>query len=121
MKIIKNTLFVSSYVLLAGVMLCVGCVIGKSSTDTESRAADSIIEDTAEETMSETFKYPVYELILQNGILEINRCIGEDKTLITSEEISEDVFPYEDVQELQKGVIFNRLDAAQQMFENFVS
>lgn len=45
----------------------------------------------------------------------------DNKTAILSEEISENVFPSEDIDELKKGVEFDNLDEAQQMFENFVS
>ena len=47
--------------------------------------------------------------------------VGNNKTAILSEEISENVFPSEDIDELKKGVEFDNLDEAQQMFENFVS
>ena len=43
---------------------------------------------------------------------------GDKKFL---KEISENVFPSEDIDELKKGVEFDNLDEAQQMFENFVS
>ena len=43
---------------------------------------------------------------------------GDKKYL---KEISENVFPSEDIDELKKGVEFDNLDEAQQMFENFVS
>jgi len=66
-------------------------------------------------------KTTVYEVKVENGLLQINKCVGDNKTAILSEEISENVFPSEDIDELKKGVEFDNLDEAQQMFENFVS
>ena len=86
MKILKNTLIVSSYVFLVALFFGGG-----------------------------------YEVKVENGLLQINKCVGDNKMAILSEEISENVFPSEDIDELKKGVEFDNLDEAQQMFENFVS
>lgn len=74
-----------------------------------------------EEVNANDVKTTVYEVKVENGLLQINKCVGDNKTAILSEEISENVFPSEDIDELKKGVEFDNLDEAQQMFENFVS
>lgn len=61
------------------------------------------------------------KLRLRTWLSSNNKCVGDNKTAILSEEISENVFPSEDIDELKKGVEFDNLDEAQQMFENFVS
>ena len=76
---------------------------------------------TVEEVNANDVKTTVYEVKVENGLLQINKCVGDNKTAILSEEISENVFPSEDIDELKKGVEFDNLDEAQQMFENFVS
>lgn len=66
-------------------------------------------------------KTTVYEVKIENGLLQINKCVGNNKTQFWVKKISENVFPSEDIDELKKGVEFDNLDEAQQMFENFVS
>ena len=103
MKILKNTLIVSSYVLLVALFFGGGYAIGRIGV------SDSV--PTPMPTVA----------AVENGLLQINKCVGDNKTAILSEEISENVFPSEDIDELKKGVEFDNLDEAQQMFENFVS
>ena len=116
MKILKNTLIVSSYVLLVALFFGGGYAIGRIGV------SDSVPTVAAvEEVNANDVKTTVYEVKVENGLLQINKCVGDNKTAILSEEISENVFPSEDIDELKKGVEFDNLDEAQQMFENFVS
>lgn len=62
-----------------------------------------------------------YEVIAENGRLCLYKTDSQTRTLITGEDISIDIFPYDDVQELKNGVFFDDLASAQAMFENFVS
>ena len=117
MKILKNTLIVSSYVLLVALFFGGGYAIGRIGV------SDSVPTPmpTVAEVNANDVKTTVYEVKVENGLLQINKCVGDNKTAILSEEISENVFPSEDIDELKKGVEFDNLDEAQQMFENFVS
>ena len=100
MKILKNTLIVSSYVLLVALFFGGGYAIGRIGV------SDSV--PTPMPTVA--------------AVEEVNaNDVRDNKTAILSEEISENVFPSEDIDELKKGVEFDNLDEAQQMFENFVS
>lgn len=122
MKNLKNTLIISSYVLLVALFFGGGFAIGRIGM--ESSDTSSVPEPTvyAVETAGENvIQAPVYEVIIEDGVLKINICIGDDKTTVASEEISEDIFPASDMEELKEGVVFERLEQAQQMFENFVS
>ncbi len=76
------------------------------------------VEETSGKSIVQS---PVYEVIIEDGALKINKCIGDDKTVMVSEEISENIYPSGDIEELKRGVVFERLEEAQQMFENFVS
>lgn len=121
MKSLKNTIIISSYVLLVALFFGGGFAIGRIGKK------DNTVPDMPEATVSameavsgEVVSAPVYEVIIEEGVLKINRCIGDMKTVIASEEISEGVFPDSDIEELRQGVIFERLEQAQQMFENFV-
>ena len=117
MKILKNTLIVSSYVLLVALFFGGGYAIGRIGV------SDSVPTPmpTVAAVNANDVKTTVYEVKVENGLLQINKCVGDNKTAILSEEISENVFPSEDIDELKKGVEFDNLDEAQQMFENFVS
>lgn len=121
MKFLKNTLIVSSYLLLMTLFFCGGYAIGKNGAKEEDPASFTPAPETVKEVTADKVESPVYELIIENGVLKINKCIDKEKTVVTSEEISESVFPNEDVEELRKGIKFERLEQAQQMFENFVS
>lgn len=122
MKILKNTLIVSSYVLLMALFFGGGYAVGRRSTATEEDASPVFTETHTETDNSpQKIEVPVYEVIVEDGVLRINKCIGKIKTEVTSEEISENVFPSSDINELKEGVIFERLEDAQQLFENFVS
>ncbi|MGN0107449.1 MAG: hypothetical protein ACI4A5_07130 [Hominilimicola sp.] len=121
MKKLKNTLIISSYVLLVALFFTGGYALGKIGTGKDVTTAPLPTMRAAMANAEPEIKSPVYELIIEDGILKIYKCIGDEKTVITSEGISESVFPKDDIEELKKGVKFERLEAAQQMFENFVS
>lgn len=121
MKFLKNTMIVSSYLLLVALFFGGGYAIGRMGTEEIKKETPIPSPATVETVTAKSIESPVYELIIEDGVLKINKCIGEDKTVITSEEISESVFPREDIEELKRGVRFERLEQAQQMFENFVS
>lgn len=118
MKKMKNTLIVSSYVLLVALFFSGGYALGRTSTKKDVTPTPTT---SAVEAAKISVKTPEYELITEDGMLSIYKCIGDNKTVVMSEEISEDIFPKEDIDELRKGVRFERLEQAQQMFENFVS
>ena len=120
MKILKNTLIVSSYVLLVALFFGGGYAIGRIGVS-DSVPTPMPTVAAVEEVNANDVKTTVYEVKVENGLLQINKCVGDNKTAILSEEISENVFPSEDIDELKKGVEFDNLDEAQQMFENFVS
>ena len=120
MKILKNTLIVSSYVLLVALFFGGGYAIGRIGVS-DSVPTPMPTVAAVEEVNANDVKTTVYEVKVENGLLQINKCVGDNKTAIFSEEISENVFPSEDIDELKKGVEFDNLDEAQQMFENFVS
>ncbi|MCI8403843.1 MAG: hypothetical protein HFE49_02970 [Clostridia bacterium] len=121
MKILKNTMIVSSYVLLVALFFGGGYALGRIGIRNDVLPETTMVPDTVQAVSETVTESPVYELIIEDGELRIYKCIGENKTIIASEKISENVFPRLDVEELRKGVKFERLEAAQQMFENFVS
>lgn len=116
---IKNTLLITSYVLLVALFFAGGYALGRKNTEP---SPEPVIEESSISTAGEAvIEAPTYEVIYEDGAIKINKCIGDNKETLIKEEISERVFPNDDIAELKKGVNFERLEAAQQMFENFVS
>lgn len=121
MKILKNTLIVSSYVLLVALFFGGGYALGRKTAAPGVTVMPSQTPSEVQAASEAVLPAPEYEVTIENSELRIYKCIGDDKQLIVSEKISENVFPQSDIQELRRGVKFERLEAAQQMFENFVS
>ncbi len=121
MKNLKNTLIVSSYVLLAALFFTGGRAIGKIGAEKEIPVVPEITPEAVTAAAEKTVESPEYEVVIEGGALRMYECMGNIKTIVASEEISENVFPAEDVRDLREGVRFERLEQAQQMFENFVS
>ena len=116
---IKNTLIITSYVLLVALFFATGYALGRKNTEPVPETV--IAEDSVKTGGDSIIEAPDYEVIYEGGKIKINKCIGDIKETITDEEIREGVFPPDDIAELKRGVRFERLEAAQQMFENFVS
>lgn len=121
MKNLKNTLIISSYLLLVALFFSGGYAIGKISTEKTAEPMPLETPEAVETSVTEQKRFPEYEVKIEEGVLKIYKCIGEKKEVVTSEEISVDVFPREDIEELGRGVRFERLEQAQYLFENFVS
>ncbi len=121
MKNMKNTLIISSYLLLIALFFSGGYVLGGHNGTNDAPPPEPSAAVMSMSSHGGGDNSPQYEVIIEDGVLKIYKCIGENKTMIMSEEISESVFPSGDVEDLKKGVRFPRLEAAQQLFENFVS
>lgn len=119
---IKNTLIISSYVLLMALLFSGAYVVGKTGMTPERYEPETGENEEIVEAVSENTAYtPEYEVIYEDGKIIIYKCIGNIRSVVTSENVSESIFPKEDIEALKKGVKFERLENAQQMFENFVS
>lgn len=121
MNKMKNTAVILAYVLLAAILFSGGYIIGKTTMGGYEHERYEAAEAAAEITAAEETLSPMYEVKAENGKITIYKCIDDKKTPLMSDEISERVFPKEDIEELRAGVTFERLEQAQQMFENFVS
>lgn len=113
-----------SYVLIVALFFSVGYFAGVTNgknrvkedlaTATNSpRAVNASV--STEEEISE------YVLILEDGRLTIYENISDKKSVIASCDISEKVYPPEDISALKKGMIFAEKTDAMAMFENFAS
>lgn len=119
MKFVKNTCLVSTYILLVVIFFAGGYAIGRVGTNNNKTVSENTFE--AEQASVSNVRETVYEVKLENGTLRLSECTGESEMLISSEKISENVFPSDDVYELKEGVKFDTLEKAQSLFENFVS
>ena len=127
MNKIKNSLIIAAYVLLVSAFFFGGCAFG--SRMAYKKTASVVLEPSAlpaavpasavkENEKKESVKYIV---IIQNGRLCIFKEEGTFRTLISSEKISENIYPAADIAELKKGIEFETKEKAQELFENFVS
>ena len=113
----KKVIFVSTYALLiVGFFFCgyaLGKLPGREEADIVSEPVAAINEGTVESE--------IYYLTLKDGILEFYSISDGEKTLIASENVSENIFPTDDMRDLKNGVTFDNIEDAQALFENFVS
>ena len=117
MKILKNSIIVSTYVLLAAAFFFGGYAWGNVSendvvlvTPEPAKAIDAIAPD-----------HNIYYLVLEDNSLNFYSISNGEKTLIAGEKISADIYPPDDIADLKNGVTFDNIEDAQALFENFVS
>ena len=123
---VKNSLIIAAYVLLVTVFFLGGYAFG-SRTNTETvtvsvtvtPAPRVISEGEPKKTGEESRRS--YTVIIENGRLCLFKEENNERTLISSEEISENIYPAADIRELKAGINFDSMEKAQELFENFVS
>ncbi len=115
MKILKNSLIISSYLLLTAVFFASGYAIG----NTQGKNAAPVTNDT--DTVSAVSQGRIYFLALEDGTLNLYRISGGEREVMESEKIAEDIYPSSDIKELKNGITFDNLPDAQLVFEDFVS
>ena len=98
MKFLKNTLIVSSYLLLMALFFGVGFAVGKSYTPSEVQVATENIPVTEEAGPVQKTENIEYEVIISDGLLILYKCTENEKEVISSESISESVFPKADIE-----------------------
>lgn len=124
---IKNSLITAAYVLLTALFFFGGYALGSRSEDKElvfdapAETARAVIPAAAVKEGEREEDRTVYTVIIQNGRLCLFKDEGGSRTLISSEEISENIYPSADIAELRRGIEFDSMDKAQELFENFVS
>ena len=73
MKKIKNTLIITSYVLLVALFFATGYALGKRNTEP---ASEPTVEDSSViVTGDSVVEAPTYEVIYEDGEIKINKCI----------------------------------------------
>lgn len=121
---IKNSLIIASYVLLMTLFFIGGFALGtyESAPQGVIQATDTPKQKSVSAAnVRETKETSVYTVIMEEKALNLYRVTGGKYTLLAYKNISESVFPKNDVIMLKDGVTFDNLGDAQEMFENFVS
>lgn len=117
MKILKNSIIISSYVLLALAFFFGGYAAGKRP---ENRTVMNNSEEVKEVEAVTPLK-SIYYLVIEDDALNLYNISNGERLLVASEVISENIYPSEDIRELKNGVTFDNIEDAQALFENFVS
>lgn len=118
MNRIRNSIIIAAYVLLVGVFFCGGYAIG-SMQETSSKMTENVTKPVA--AVNPVQEETVYKLSLENGRLSLYKVSEGINELMAYEDISTDIYPQEDIRELEGGVVFDNIEEAQMLFENFVS
>lgn len=124
MEKFKNSIIVASYVLLMVMFFWGGYAFGSyrrepvgvvaaTSAPKEEAVSVSNIQEQGEKT--------IYKVVVEDGVLCLYEITGGEKKKIADEEISENIFPRDDMERLKNGIMTDNLGDAQSLFENFVS
>lgn len=116
MNNLKKTAAISSYILLTALFFFGGYALGNIQN---REVANPTTEPAVE--VNAPLEADIYYLILEEGILSFYSISDGEKTLIASENISENIYPTDDMRDLKNGVMFDNIEDAQALFENFVS
>lgn len=114
-KNLKFGLTVLAYTLTAALFFAIGLFTGTRNT------ADVPIESENVSAYADNVEEIIYRVKIQSGKLCIYEITSSGITTIAECEISESVYPKEDVTELKSGIDFRNKSEAQAMFENFSS
>lgn len=115
-----------AYVLVVALFFAAGYGAGTVNGRNSAREDFEKVRETETEEVLNTSaeaeeELPEYTLVLENGRLTVYESANSDKTKLTECEISESVYPREDITALKSGMIFEDKNAAMAMFENFAS
>ncbi len=104
------------YLIIASVFFTFGYCVGNSLVNEPVSAITDIPAPTAV-TAEEIW----YEVKISGNRLCLYSVSGSETKELASEEISSEIFPYDDMSELKKGLAFESFDNALACFEDFVS
>lgn len=119
----RNIFILLSYLFLATLVFVVGYLLGFRSIDEKLFNETSTQANAPYTNLSPTLS-PVgtsYRVILEDR--EIRLYIDENgiSRLVSSEEIAEDAYPVSDIASLKNGFVFDTMDKAISLMENFIS
>lgn len=127
MKSTKNLKFgatILGYVVVVGIFFVIGYNCGKirGAEDMKKVLEKKEVPTVASSSLFTKDEYEVkYTILIDMGEICLYKLCGDEKTLLLSQPISENVYPSADILELKKGIVFYDLQEAKMMFENFIS
>lgn len=99
-----------------------GTVNGRSRAREEfAKVQEPDTEDVLNTSAEAEEEIPGYMLILESGRLIVYEVEHGNRIKLTECEISESVYPKDDIAELKTGMVFDNKNEAMAMFENFAS
>ena len=119
----RNIFIMLSYLFIATVVFITGYFWGINKIN-EQFLNETVTQATSPNFNTVSTPLPTqatYRVILEDG--QIRLYIDENgiSRLVSSEEISEDAYPISDIASLKKGFIFDAMDKAISLMENFIS
>ena len=110
-------LFIATVVFIAGYFWGINKINEQFFNETVTQANSTDFNTTSTPLPTQA----TYRVILEDG--QIRLYIDENgiSRLVSSEEISEDAYPISDIASLKKGFIFDAMDKAISLMENFIS
>ena len=124
MKNMKYSSAMLAYVLIVALFFAAGYGVGTVNGKNQAREviSSSVKEEEAiDAAVTTEEEVPEYELVLEDGHLTIYENGVDEKSIIARCEISESVFPREDIITLREGLLFSDKTDAMAMFESFAS
>ncbi len=119
----RNILIISSYLFLASLVFILGYVSGFKSIDEKLFNEVSTHANAPYSNLTPTLspQEASYRVILEDSQIRLYIDENSISRMISSEEISEDAYPVSDIASLKNGFIFDTLDKAISLMENFIS
>ncbi len=115
--IVLSYLFIATVVFTAGYFWGINKINKQIFNETVTQANSTDFNTISTPLPSQT----TYRVVLEDG--QIRLYIDENgiSRLVSSEEISEDAYPISDIASLKNGFIFDAMDKAISLMENFIS
>lgn len=117
----QNIITITAYVFLMILFFMFGYLIGKSNAEKRfhTQADNTPIRSVSSPTLVPEMDF--YSIKLDGELLLLSRVDPSGEEVIYSIEISESIFPPEDIEELKNGITFSNISEAHAFIENFVS
>lgn len=119
----RNIFILLSYLFIATIIFSVGYVWGLNKVNQEF-FNETVTQATSPKINSASTPVPyqtTYRVILEDSQIRLYIDENNISRLVSSEGISEDAYPISDIASLKKGFIFDTMDKAISLMENFIS
>ncbi len=117
----QNIITITAYVFLMILFFMFGYLIGRSNSEKifNAQAENTPVHSVSSPTLVPEMDF--YSIKLDGELLLLSRVNLSGEEVIYSIEISEGIFPPEDIAELKNGITFSNISEAHAFIENFAS